>query len=198
MTAVEHVGRGLLHEAPGPSSSRPDLRLVPSIARRRIVWRWIGRIFLVVPVLALLALGLGPRTGAYRTLTVLTGSMSPAIPAGSVIVARPIAPSEVRTGDVVVFNAPIDGEPVVTHRVTSALQRDFALIIRTQGDANDAEDPWNARIGRDQTVWRVTFSVPWLGRGISALGSPGMKKIGLFVVPFLAALLWLREIWSRA
>lgn len=44
------------------------------------------------------AVAVGPRTGRYATLTVLSGSMRPAIPEGAIVVVTPQRPDEIRTG----------------------------------------------------------------------------------------------------
>ncbi|EMY34301.1 hypothetical protein D477_010376 [Arthrobacter crystallopoietes BAB-32] len=70
-----------------------------------------------------------------------TGSMSPAIPAGSVAFVRQIPAAEIAVGDIVT----VDREAAlpVTHRVTSVAGGPLPgqRVITMKGDANEAEDP---------------------------------------------------------
>ncbi|UFU06509.1 signal peptidase I [Ruania halotolerans] len=69
-----------------------------------------------------------------------TGSMSPAIPAGSVALVREIPATEIEVGDVVTVDR-AEGLPV-THRVTEVLDADGEQVTFTmQGDANADPDP---------------------------------------------------------
>jgi len=145
--------------------------------------------------LAMIAIGLGPRLGAYRTLTVLTGSMDPAIPAGSLVVVIPADPAAIRVGDVVTFNAPIDGDPVVTHRVAEVVEAGAAPVVRTKGDANAEPDPWLARIEGGR-VWKVAGAVPHAGTAISRLRSPALRPVLLYAIPAIVGLWWLADIWT--
>ena len=80
--------------------------------------RWAGRVLLAA-LAALVFVGLGPATGAYRLATVLSGSMAPGMPVGSVAVLVPEPPAAVRVGDVITLQAPTPDRHVVTHRVVA-------------------------------------------------------------------------------
>ena len=62
----------------------------------------------------------GNATGRFRLAPVLSGSMSPTYPTDSLVVATPIPSDDVRVGDVVLFNAPADGNPLTMHRIYEA------------------------------------------------------------------------------
>lgn len=118
-----------------------------------------------------------------------TGSMSPAIPAGSVAVVREVPATEIDVGDVVTVERP-NALPI-THRVTEILDRGGAQVTFTmQGDANDQPDP--APYTTD-TVRLVLFSVPGLATVISGLQDP----VALGVITVLAAILVTWAFWPR-
>lgn len=97
-----------------------------------------------------------------------TGSMSPAIPAGSVAVVRAIPAAEVRTGDVVTVDRP--GDLPITHRVTSVTATGGSeRSITMRGDANTSDDPAPYAV---HTVRRVLWSVPGLAPVIVRLSEP--------------------------
>ena len=126
-------------------------------------------------------LALGPRTGRYRTLTVLTGSMKPAYPPGSVVMVVPIPIDDVAVGDVVTYRIPVDDRRVVTHRVVKVVEPG---VIRTKGDANAARDPWTARL-TGQRAWKVQASVPGAGYVLSALQDRMLRGVSMIVAPVL-------------
>ena len=142
----------------------------------------------------LLAVGVGPRTGRYATLTVLSGSMRPGIPEGSIVVVTPQRPDQVRVGQILTYAVPEGDHRVVSHRVIEVVRGGDRPVIRTQGDANNAPDPWLAEVD-DDTVWQVRYSVPYVGQMINWLRQPVVHRITVMVVPALLAVVWLVDIW---
>jgi signal peptidase len=133
-----------------------------------------------VPVL----IGLGAGLGLVRTTTLLTGSMSPELPAGAFLLERPVPAGEVRTGDIITFTPPGGGE-LVTHRVRSVARVSGGIVARTQGDANNSLDPWQVQL-TGQQVWKVAVHVPGVGpdavRLRNAFNSLGGARL---LLPFL-------------
>ena len=71
--------------------------------------RTIASWLLLLAMLAVLgALVVAPRLTGSTAYTVLTGSMQPGLPPGTLIVSRPASPSELRAGDVITFQ-PVSG-----------------------------------------------------------------------------------------
>ena len=105
-----------------------------------------------------------PRIFGYEIYNVLSGSMEPAIPVGSVIYVEKVEPSQVEVDDVIAFH---DGESVIAHRVVT--NRTSLGEFVTKGDANDVEDfdpiPYDALIGR------VALHLPLLGHAMSLYAS---------------------------
>lgn len=147
-------------------------------------------------LLVLVAVGIGPRTGAYRTLTLLSDSMSPGIAAGSVVVVTPEPASAVRVGQVISYRIPIEDHHVVTHRVVEVVQAGEHPLIKTKGDAADAVDPWIARLD-DPVVWRARTAVPGLGYAIAFLRGRLAHRLSVSAIPLVLALIWVGEIWRR-
>jgi signal peptidase len=162
----------------------------------RLVGRNAARALLALSALVLLMAGLGPLTGAYRTVTVLSGSMGPGMPVGAVAVLVPVNPAAVKVGDVITFQAPIADHPVVTHRVVEILEGGAHPVFRTKGDANLSADPWSARI-ESSPAWRRVAVVPYAGRVIRALRSAPVHHATVQVVPVLLLGVLLLAIWSH-
>jgi signal peptidase len=150
---------------------------------------------LTLAMVLVLALAIGPRTGQYRTVSILTGSMEPTFSPGDVVVSTPMPASRIRVGDVISFQAPVPGSPVVTHRVIEVVHGGAHPVIRTQGDANPTADPWRARIEGD-TVWRQRGVVPHLGSAIHALRSPRIGHLLLYGSLVLVLAVGLFGVWA--
>ncbi len=117
-------------------------------------------LFILMLGLALLAVGLPVATNSVP-MTVLTSSMEPNYPPGTLIIVKPVDPDDVRIGDVITYQIR-SGEPeVITHRVISitantAGERRFVL----QGDNNSAaDDP----IKDVQIRGKLWYSLPLIG-----------------------------------
>ena len=115
--------------------------------------------------------------------TVKTGSMSPAITPGDLLVVNQLTEDQTpAVGDVVVYQDPALG--LVVHRVV-ALDGE---LVTTRGDANNAADvPFDCSL----VIGRVVAVVPLLGYVANALKTPA----GLFAC--LAAALLLTELPLR-
>lgn len=151
---------------------------------------------------ALLGLALGlafavvaPRAIGWSSLTVVSGSMAPTIDAGDVVLARPVAPTQARAGDVITFTDPQRRGTLVTHRVMRVRASGTNVEFVTRGDANTASETW--AVAADGRVGRVEVRVPMIGRALVFAGS-GTGRVALVAVP---ALLWgllsLRTIWRE-
>lgn len=156
-----------------------------------------GRITVVGAVAILLVVAAGPRTGRYQLLPVLSDSMAPGMPTGSLAVSVPVATADVRAGDVLTLRSPIGDHAIVTHRVVEVVERGAHPVVRTKGDANDAIDPWLARLDGDR-AWRVSAVVPMAGSAVVALRGFAPRMAFTVVAPLVLAVLWLAWIWAPA
>ncbi len=143
-------------------------------------------------VLALI--GIGPRSGMYSTLTVLSGSMHPAIPVGAMIIDTPESPNALRVGQIVTYAVPVDDHHVVSHRVTRIISAGDHPVFETKGDANDSVDPWQVRVA-GSAVWQVRAVVPQIGGAIHWLRGRSIHILGVLVLPALLLAWWVVNIW---
>ncbi|SDG08202.1 signal peptidase I [Klenkia brasiliensis] len=102
-----------------------------------------------------------------RLVPVLTGSMTPYAPAGSLVLTVPVAGSDIRTGDVVAFRPPapfeVTGGRPVLHRAADVADTPDGPAMTTRGDANPAADPWRVSL-TGGSFGRTVLVVPLLGR----------------------------------
>lgn len=160
--------------------------------------RLLSTLLLGLAVLLLLSVTVGPRLLNYRTATMLTASMSPAIDSGDVIINTPLALADVRVGQVLTYHIPVDDRRVVSHRVIEVQRPGPGIVnISTKGDANAAADPWKATLTGD-TVWQVRAVVPKAGTVIRALRAPVAQIVLTAGVPLLVVCWLLLSIWRPA
>lgn len=102
-----------------------------------------------------------PTVAGHKLLTVLSGSMEPAIRTGDVIVVRPVQQGELaKEGDVITFFAKEDSSMLITHRVVGLIQvNQKPVAYVTKGDNNESQDltpvPVDRVVGLYQ--WRIPF-----------------------------------------
>lgn len=108
-------------------------------------------------------------------LAVVSGSMEPTLPYGSLII---IAPQQTYfEGDVVTFRSSGNEEVKrFTHRIVS-IADGFAA---TKGDASTSIDPEPTALSRAEG--KVLFSVPYVGFLVMAFGSPKVKIAAVVLV----------------
>jgi signal peptidase I len=128
-------------------------------------------------------------------LPVLSPSMRPTFDAGAVVVAVHVPATSVRAGDVIVYQAPIEDRRVVAHRVVRVVERGAHPVVQTKGDANDAPDPWVARL-QEASVWKVRWDVPRLGQALVFMRQARLRFGLLLVVIGCGLVAGLREVWG--
>lgn len=99
--------------------------------------------------------------GSTRFLIVLSGSMSPDINSGDIVITNSINPEEIEMNDVITFVYPDNPDNYVTHRVVDITYEQGVLGFLTKGDAN--EDPDTYIVSSSEVVGKVGFVIPYLG-----------------------------------
>ena len=127
---------------------------------------------IILAVIALLLPSTVSRFLGYEVFNVVSGSMEPAIPVGSMVFVKGVDWQEIVPGDVIAFGS--DGT-VVTHRVVESHMFEQEFI--TKGDANENEDM--TAVAYTDLIGRVERHVPYLGE-ITALLAEPIGKIYLF------------------
>ena len=118
----------------------------------------LGTLLLIIIVVACLPLTV-PKVFGYEMYTVISGSMEPSIPTGSLVYIKDMDPQNVADGDVIAFYGGHDSNAIITHRVVK--NRVVMGEFITKGDANEKEDmnpiPYMNFLGR------VELSIPVVG-----------------------------------
>lgn len=121
--------------------------------------------YFVIPVLA----------GSIKLLVVLSGSMTPFMQVGDIIVVDSTAPEDLKVGDVLAMYMPDKNDTVLTHRIMAI---DENLNYITKGDNNEDIDTFIAN--STHVIGKTVFILPLLG-----YFSRGDKK-GILFVLFIA------------
>lgn len=159
-------------------------RWLRAVASTLVAVLFAGALLLFAGVMLL------PRVTGAELRTVTTGSMSPALRPGTLVVVFPVAPSRIRPGDVVMFRQPDQPERIVTHRVLTVANG----VIVTKGDANGAPDPWRVRSA--DVIGKVAVAIPRVGPVVEAARSPVGFAL-LVVVPAVVVLMNEASVWWR-
>jgi signal peptidase len=145
-------------------------------------------IFLMVPVAAHFALGVG-------FSPVLSQSMQPAFSAGDLEITQTVSADTIAVGDVVVLRDP-EADINYSHRVVKVATDGSDVLVTTKGDANPAVDRNTVIVDRQQTVAAVVTTIPVIGFGIATLTSPQAGTFG-FALLGIAALLFTARLAIR-
>jgi signal peptidase len=118
----------------------------------------IGTILLILAIVACLGLTV-PRFAGIEQYVVISGSMEPTIPVGSMVYSAQTEPSTLEEGDIIVFNSDKTGDTPITHRVMENHVADGEII--TKGDANGQND--TEPVAYADVLGKLVLHVPMLG-----------------------------------
>lgn len=143
----------------------------------------LGTVLLMVLVMVCLPLTV-PRVFGFHIYTVISGSMEPAIPTGSLVYVKGVPPEDVEEDDVIAFYGSMDGASIITHRVVANSEIMSEFI--TKGDANDTKDM--KPVSYDSYIGKVLLTVPGAG-GIAQMFTSAAGKIAAACMIGLAVIL---------
>lgn len=135
----------------------------------------LGTLILIAVIASCLPVTV-PKLLGYEIYNVVSGSMAPEIPVGSILYVEAYDPADIQEGDIIAFYS---GDSVITHRVVENNVVEGEFI--TKGDANAAED-MNS-VDYDVMIGRVKGHYPYLG-GLMAVYTTTMGKV--YVICFAA------------
>lgn len=129
-----------------------------------IICNIVGGMILVIVILLCAPLVL-PKIFGCQVYAVISGSMEPAIPVGSLVYIKEVEAENVQEGDVIAFYSASDNGAIITHRVEKNQVVSGQFI--TKGDANEAKDP--LPIKYELLIGEVVMSIPVLGKILSMM-----------------------------
>lgn len=134
----------------------------------------------------------------HPVLVELSGSMSPVIRTGDLIIDTSVSGSQaehLRVGQIVTFGVGTDASRILTHRIVGVhISAPDEVSYATKGDDNDARDAGLVSSARVLGVYR--FKIPGGGYVLDVLRQP--MALGLFVlVALLGSVVGPLMRWSR-
>ncbi|MDF2679303.1 MAG: signal peptidase type [Brevibacillus sp.] len=97
-----------------------------------------------------------PGMGNWRVLSVLTGSMSPTVDAGDMVIVTRYSGEVPQVGDIVTYWKDDQFRSLITHRVVQRLENGY---LQTKGDANlETDGGWT---DPNRLVGKVVYTIPF-------------------------------------
>jgi len=132
--------------------------------KRILKFKLYVALFILLPIVVFTLLSsktdLIPNT---KSFVVLTGSMEPTLPVGSITYTQ--KSDTYSKGDVISFKN--ESDQTVTHRVTSSTKDKKTIKYTTKGDANKSAD--STLVPADKVIGKVMFTIPHIGKAINFL-----------------------------
>ena len=140
----------------------------------------------LVLLVAVLVIAL-PMLTKSTPYTVLTSSMTPSYPAGTLVIVKPTDPQQIRIGDVITYQIASNQPAVITHRVIQIIEPNTpggTESFITKGDANSLADQPVKPVQVRGVVW---YAVPYLGWVNNVINGDARNVI----IPIVAGALFL-------
>lgn len=178
-TVIEDKDSGDNSAAPAARASGVAVRWVRKIAQVALLVGFLAGVVVVSGSLV---------SGSWTATPVLSGSMRPGLPVGGVAIAQRVPVSSLAVRDVIIFRRPDDPSEQMVHRIVRLTHAPSGQIrINTQGDANQARDPWTMTIAQSH-VYRVRWSVPLIGyAAVAYRNDQGLILMGVGTLCLLVA-----------
>ena len=159
------------------------------------VWNSVTTVLVVLVVILALLL-VGARVVGLQVFTVLSGSMEPNYPTGSLIYVKKVDYQELKEKDVITFM--LDEDTVATHRIVGIVPDEedpTVLRYRTKGDANNAED--GSLVHYKNVIGTPVFMIPKLGYVASYIQNPPGTYIAISGGAILLLLVFLPDLFAK-
>lgn len=122
---------------------------------------------MILCIIALCSLLVLPGIFGYHMYDVLSGSMEPAMPVGSLIYVKEGKPEEVAEQDIIAFYSSLEDSGIITHRAVK--NNVVSGTFQTKGDANAKEDPMP--VSYDNYIGNVVRIIPHMGKVLTWMTS---------------------------
>ncbi len=188
--AAANAGVAASAQADGANDGRDTIRILIRDAKPPVPARALQAFTRTICALLLICVAIigVPRLFGIYEFNVLTGSMTPTYPPGTLVFVQQKDPTAIRPGEVVSY---IMDEQlnIVTHRVVS--NNYDSKTVTTRGDANVSDD---APVLYQNVVGVVGFSIPYVGGVVDYLVNDDQGRIfGIGMLVCVLAITFLAE-----
>ncbi len=189
-TAVANAGVAVSAQPGAGEEGRDTIRILIRDAKPPIPARALQAFTRTICALLLVCVAIigVPRLFGVYEFNVLTGSMTPTYPPGTLVFVQEKDPASIRPGEVVSYIMDEDLN-IVTHRVVSNNYDD--KTVTTRGDANVSDD---APVLYQNVVGVVGFAIPYVGGVVDYLVNDDQGRIfGIGMLVCVLAITFLAE-----
>jgi signal peptidase len=137
----------------------------------------------LVLLVGVLVIGIPAVTGS-TPMTILTSSMEPTYPPGTLIIVKPTEVKDIIIGVPLTYQIESGKPEVVTHRVVAISTTDGERTFTTKGDNNSAPDAKPVR--PEQVRGTVWYAVPYIGYANTIVNGPNRA----WIIPVIAVALF--------
>lgn len=125
--------------------------------------RFASLVYLFVVVFLLLATVVPVAVAGWQPLAVVSGSMQPALPQGSMVMVEPAELDQYYAAPTIVaYTDPALADSLVTHRVVATTANDHGVVAyTTKGDANRVAD--SSAVPHADVTGAVRMVIPFVG-----------------------------------
>lgn len=156
----------------------------------RKIWNSFTTVLAVVAALTAILL-VGVRLIGLQPYTVLSGSMEPKFPVGSMIYVKSVDTDTLKKEEAITFT--IGSGTVVTHEIIEVLEDENGKrSFRTQGIANDTPD--GDPVPADRVIGKAVFCLPLLGYVAVYFQTPAGRLTAIAVCVALILMMTLSEL----
>lgn len=150
---------------------------------------------LVIAVVVFVILLAGVRLVGLKPYAVLSGSMEPEYPVGSLLYVKNVDTNKLKVGDDITFM--LDEDTLATHRIVEVVpdgEGSSVVRFRTQGIANEYAD--GGLVHSKNVVGKPVFDIPYLGYVSSYIQNPPGLYIAIAGGVIILALAFLPDLFK--
>ena len=100
-----------------------------------------------------------PNLFGYKALTIVSGSMEPALNIGDLIIIKEINKNQIKKEDIISFH---ENDSIVTHRIIGIVEEDGKELYQTKGDNNNSVDEKLVKYEEIEGVY--SFKIKGIGK----------------------------------
>ena len=159
------------------------------------LWNWISGVLVAVVVLLAVML-VGVRLVGLKPYVVLSGSMEPSYPVGSLIYVKAVDYRQLQVGDPITYL--LSENTVVTHRIIEVLadpEDPETIRYFTKGDANEIAD--GTSVHYRNIIGVPVFAIPYLGYVSNYIQSPPGSYVAIAACAILILLVFLPDVFGE-
>ena len=174
---------------PGKKGGAKESVQIPRKVKK--VWD-VATTVLITLVVLLAVILVGARLFGLQVYSVMSGSMVPKVPVGSLIYVQEVDYTTLRPREIITFR--LNDKTICTHRIVRVNQED-GYSFSTKGDANDDED--GEPVPAEAVIGKVVAILPLVGYVAFFIQHPQGRYIAIAVGAILLLLVFLPELFGE-